>query len=220
MSQTFIHVSVLCKFALDQAGLQAVLASLPAGLQVTPFDATQPPQVLVFDVESVENLPLTNLPLSTALLMLIAGDDVPELPFEIGHRVIGLFSKREVPEALSIAVRQLVRGEAYLSPSLALSLIHRKHSQGISSKVDLSNLTEREREVLSLLAEGLSNKAIASRLYLSVRTVDGHLSNLYARLGVSSRMEAMRLAVLNNITPSEPLHKNFTSKGYHIKSSK
>jgi len=51
-------------------------------------------------------------------------------------------------------------------------------------------LSEREREVLTLLARGLSNKAIAQRLYLSVRTVEGHLANIYGKLAVHSRTEA------------------------------
>jgi non-specific serine/threonine protein kinase len=73
-----------------------------------------------------------------------------------------------------------------LSPALALSLLQHKQSRENPPEVELSTLTEREREVLALLADGLSNKAIAARLYLSVRTVDGHLSNLYSRLGVRS----------------------------------
>ena len=56
-------------------------------------------------------------------------------------------------------------------------------------------MTDREQEILKLLAQGLSNKMIAAKLYLSVRTVEGHLANIYSRLGVHSRTEAMLIAV-------------------------
>ncbi len=56
-------------------------------------------------------------------------------------------------------------------------------------------LSSREQEVLTLLAQGLSNKEIAQRLYLSVRTVEGHLVNVYGKLGVHSRTEAALYAV-------------------------
>jgi DNA-binding NarL/FixJ family response regulator len=59
----------------------------------------------------------------------------------------------------------------------------------------MSILTDRERQILALLGEGLSNKAISARLYLSVRTVEGHLTNLYTRLGVHSRTEAALMAI-------------------------
>jgi DNA-binding NarL/FixJ family response regulator len=65
--------------------------------------------------------------------------------------------------------------------------------------MDLSTLTDREREILALLSVGLSNKAIAARLYLSVRTVEGHLASLYTRLGVHSRTEAALIALQHNL---------------------
>jgi DNA-binding NarL/FixJ family response regulator len=130
---------------------------------------------------------------------LVSGDECPDLPTEASTGVLGLFSKNETVEALSIAIRQVARGDAYISPVLALSMLQREQIRENPPEVELSTLTEREREVLALLAEGLSNKAIAARLYLSVRTIDGHLSNLYARLGVRSRTEAMRLAIEQNL---------------------
>lgn len=197
MIQHLITVSAICRFPLDQAGLEALLAHLP-GLQVVLFDLSAPPQVLVYDY-GTDWTGLPEVPPLTALLLLIPGDECPDLPPEAGRGVLGLFSKSETAEALSIAIRQVARGEAYLSPALALSLLQRKQNQATLHEVELSTLTERELEVLSLLAEGLSNKAIAARLYLSVRTVDGHLSNLYSRLGVRSRTEAMRLAIERNL---------------------
>lgn len=198
MGQPSITISVVSKYSLDQAAFEALLARLP-GLKIVSFDLSDPPQVLVVDSEINTTSEPLGRSLQTALLFLVPGDEAPTLSTEAGPGVLGLFSKNESVEALSIAIRQLSRGEAYLSPVLALSLLQRKQSREKSPKVDLSMLTEREREVLALLAEGFSNKAIASRLYLSVRTVDGHLSNLYARLGVRSRTEAMRLAIEQNL---------------------
>ncbi len=105
----------------------------------------------------------------------------------------------ETPEALGAAIRQVARGEQYLSPSLALALLETRETEVPSAAIDLSTLTEREREMLSLLAGGLSNKTIAARLYLSVRTIEGHFANLYARLGVHSRTEAALIAVQSGL---------------------
>ena len=127
----------------------------------------------------------------TALLLLVQD----QIPTALPPGAVGLFSKDEAPEALGVAIRQVARGEAYLSPALALALAQRNIEKTGKPALEIDTLTEREREVLALLAEGLSNKAIAARLYLSVRTVEGHLASLYPRLGVHSRTEAMRVAL-------------------------
>lgn len=194
VNQQNITVCVICRFPLEQAGLEALLARLP-GLKIVRFGTSDPPQVLIFDYGNSVTSDLPERTPLTALLLLVAGDECPELPPEANKGVLGLFSKNETAEALSIAIRQLSRGEAYLTPALALSVLQQKQSREVVPEFESGTLTEREREVLELLAEGLSNKAIAARLYLSVRTVDGHLTNLYTRLGVRSRTEAMRLAV-------------------------
>ncbi len=185
-----VTVAVGSRYSIDRAGLAALVGSLP-GLSLVAQDSSPPPQVLVWDTggEGLERLP--PLPLETALLLLVQ-DEVPKAP---PPEVAGLFSKDEAPEALGVAIRQVARGEVYLSTSLALALVQRNTEKIGKPAVEINTLTEREREVLALLAEGLSNKAIAARLYLSVRTVEGHLASLYTRLSVHSRTEAMRVAL-------------------------
>ena len=95
------------------------------------------------------------------------------------------------------AIRQVARGESYWPPELAQQVVS-SLANTESSRVSLIEpLTDREREVLQLVAQGLSNKDIAQKLYLSVRTVEGHLANIYGKLQVKSRTEAALWAMQN-----------------------
>ncbi len=192
-----ITVAVGGGLELDRAGLSALIASLP-GLRVVPLQEN--PQVLVWDAHtlkgrlqaSAENLPSVSS--DAAILLLTEGAGFESLP----ETVTGLLSRDEPPTALGIAIRQVARGEQYVSPSLAVAILQKRRAESSltgSQKTVIQSLTDREREILELLAQGLSNKAIAARLYLSVRTVEGHLANIYSRLGVHSRTEAMLVAV-------------------------
>ena len=176
--------------ALERAGLSALITTLP-GLRVVTIDHRPPPQVLVWvTAASTGILPPSNL--ETAVLLLTEHVDDQSLP----EKVSGLFSKDEPPASLGIAIRQVARGDQYISPALAVAIIQtwQQKSEAPEPQV-VDALTEREREILKLLAQGLSNKLIAARLYLSVRTVEGHVANIYSRLGVHSRTEAMLMAV-------------------------
>jgi DNA-binding NarL/FixJ family response regulator len=190
MSQPLITVAVRARYPLDRMGLAALITRLP-GLQLIPLESDPPPQVLVWDPELTEAPSLPHLASETAVLLLVGDVEWPTLP----PGVTGLFSKEESPESLGVAIRQVARGEQYLSPSLALALLERGEAEAAPHDFDMSILTDRERQILALLGEGLSNKAISARLYLSVRTVEGHLTNLYTRLGVHSRTEAALMAI-------------------------
>lgn len=187
-----ITVSIGGGLELDRAALSALIAGFP-GLCVIPLDANRPPEVLVWQVRAVDR-DFAAFPPSAAVLLVTETVNYSNLP----SAVLGLLSRDETAAALGNAIRQVARGEQYLSPALAQTIVQQrqfKASLTDSQTSVLESLTNREREILSALAEGLSNKAIAARLYLSVRTVEGHLASIYTRLGVHSRAEAMLLAV-------------------------
>ena len=187
-----ITVSVGGGRELDRAGLVALIVSLPS-LRVIPSDQKPPPQVLVWQTRG-GSADLPSVSSDTAILLLTEEAGFDSLP----ETVTGLFSRDEPPATLGIAIRQVARGEQYISPSLAIAVLQKRQSKSSlteSEKSVIDSLTDREREILNLLTQGLSNKAIAARLYLSVRTVEGHLANIYLQLGVHSRTEAMLMAV-------------------------
>ena len=191
MPPQLITVSVAGGHELDRAGLEALITSLP-GLRVVPINKKPPAQVLIWIRDTKTNGPSFVAP-GTAVLLLTEDAEFESLP----ETITGLFSKDEPPAALGIAIRQVARGEQYLSPSLATAILQKRQARSPlteSEKSTIDTLTEREREILELLAQGLSNKMIAARFYLSIRTVEGHLANIYSRLGVHSRTEAMLIA--------------------------
>ncbi len=99
---------------------------------------------------------------------------------------VGYLLKDAEPEEIHAAIRAASRGEAPLAPRAAAALLADRRSRS-SSKVELS---PREREVLQLVLDGLANKQIARRLDISEKTVKGHLTNLFQRIGVSDRTQA------------------------------
>jgi NarL family two-component system response regulator LiaR len=98
-------------------------------------------------------------------------------------------------DELARAVRAACAGRATLSPDVAEVMVH---AAGQPPKPGL-DLTERERAVLALLVEGLNNSQIAEKLGVSPSTVKSHVSNILAKLGVSSRTEAVTLALRNGL---------------------
>jgi DNA-binding NarL/FixJ family response regulator len=113
-----------------------------------------------------------------------------EHPEQIGY----LLKERVFDVAILIdALRRLVDGETVLDPTIVARLVGRKRRED-----PLAELSEREREVLGLVAEGLSNRAIAGRLFVSERTVEAHIQQIFAKLHLATDAGSHRrvLAVL------------------------
>ena len=130
------------------------------------------------------------------VLTASAADHVLVAAIEAG--AAGFVSKTRGLAEVTAAVRAAAAGEAVISPELLARLLPRFQRSRQSGR---SDLTEREREVLGLLAEGLSNAAIAKQLTVSVHTVRNHIANLSAKLGAHSKLEALSIAVRDGLLP-------------------
>jgi two-component system response regulator NreC len=118
---------------------------------------------------------------------------------EAGAR--GFISKTAASSELASAIRSVYRGDSYLSPSVARVFVE-GYQEGIGRVKDqdpYKQLTNREREILKLLAEGHTTQEIATMLILSPKTVDRHKTNLMAKLAIHSRADLIKYALRKGI---------------------
>jgi len=109
----------------------------------------------------------------------------------------GYVLKRAAAQDLVQAVRAAAKGEAFLYPSVARKVLedYLKRVDAGEERERYDGLTEREREILTLIAQGLSNQQIAERLYISIKTVQTHRAHVLEKLGLHDRTELVRYAI-------------------------
>ncbi|GHJ42314.1 response regulator transcription factor [Streptomyces sp. TS71-3] len=131
-----------------------------------------------------------------ACLMLTSFDDEEALLDSIMAGASGFVLKQICGSDLVSAVRTVAAGQSLLDPSATTRLMARlRGEQDRQEEQDaLPGLTEREREILVLIGEGLTNRQIGHRLYLAEKTVKNHISRLLAKLGVERRIQAAVIA--------------------------
>ncbi|MCK4354076.1 MAG: response regulator transcription factor [Dehalococcoidia bacterium] len=128
------------------------------------------------------------------IMLILTAYDYEEYIFPILEAgAAGYLLKDMSGHELVDAIRTVYRGETVLHPAVARKLVERfrKKSVNEESEKELEALTDREIEVLKMAATGMSNKEIASELFLSVHTIESHLTSIFNKLGVGSRIEAV-----------------------------
>ncbi len=180
-----------------------VIAETGEGGQVERLTTESAPDVLVLDV----NMPGLD-PMATTrrlkkqdstlqILILTAYDDEAYVTGLLSAGATGYVLKDEALDNLVTAIRAIAKGETWLSQRIAGRLARKAIAPARTAEAE--PLTPREREVLRLLALGLSNDEIAEQLSITKRTVQNHVSNIYGKLALDSRAEAVLYAIRQEI---------------------
>jgi DNA-binding NarL/FixJ family response regulator len=165
------------------------------------------PDVLVMDVamprlsgnQAIGRVRALRVATQVVILSMYSDETLVRQALRNGAR--GYLLKRSVTEELLLAIRAASRGEIYLSPAISRSivadLLTLQTDAGASSPFE--RLTSREREVLQLISEGHTNKAIALVLQVSVKTVEKHRANLMSKLDVHDLAGLIRVAIKHGL---------------------
>ncbi|HEU4324564.1 MAG TPA: response regulator transcription factor [Roseiflexaceae bacterium] len=186
---------------LRTAGDITLVGEAASGAEVVRMAEALQPDVILMDVQMPEGdgLEATRRILHTSphirivVLTMFDDDDSVFAALRAGAR--GYLLKGALKAELLRAIRAAAGGEAIFGPAIAQRLIHYFAApRPALPELAFPELTEREREILGLMARRLSNQEIADRLVLSAKTVRNHVSNIFAKLQVADRAEAIMRA--------------------------
>jgi DNA-binding NarL/FixJ family response regulator len=184
---TFDDVEVVGSGVDGQEAVDVCAAALP---DVALIDLEMP---VLDGIEATQRI-LSASP-ATSVIVFTSFSDRERILRALDAGAIGYLLKDAEPDELHRAIRAAVRGEAPLAPKAAAALLAARSSAGLSQ-----DLTDREREVLQLVASGLANKQIARRLGISEKTVKGHLTHVFQAIGVTDRTQAALWAERNGLS--------------------
>jgi DNA-binding NarL/FixJ family response regulator len=222
MSEPRVRVLIVDDDALMRAGLRGILSSDEtidvAGEAVDGRDAIYRtrllrPDVVLMDVRmpDLDGISATRKLLDafpdTRVVILTTFEQDDYIFGALRAGASGFLLKRTRPEELVAAVHTIAAGDSLLSPSVTSRVIERMARQpgpDASHDARLDELTRREREVLELLARGLSNAEIATTLRIEESTVKTHVKRLLSKLRVRDRVQAVIFAHQSGLTPTDP----------------
>ena len=209
-----IRVLVVDDHALFRRGLQMVLEQEPDitvvgeaadGAEAVQKSIESTPDIVLMDVRMPKRggidatTAIKDAVPSAKIIMLTISDEEADLYDAIKAGAMGYLLKEISIEEVASAIRAVYGGQSLISPAMASKLLNEfatmiKRSDE-RQQVPSPRLTEREMEVLRLVAKGLNNKDIAKQLFISENTVKNHIRNILEKLQLHSRMEAVVYAV-------------------------
>lgn len=210
-SMDTIHVLIADDHALFREGLRALFTALPdvevvgeaaeGESAIKQVDALQPDIVLMdINMPGVNGIEATRRILSThpnlGIIMVTMLEDDASVFSAMRAGARGYVLKGVHHDEILQAIRAVAAGQAVFGPAIAARMMN--FFQGLNSigqagspAVAFPELTEREREVLTLIAQGSSNKEIAEKLVISMKTVSNHITNIFSKLQVADRAQAI-----------------------------
>jgi DNA-binding NarL/FixJ family response regulator len=173
------------------------------GVAATELAATAVPDVILMDVRMPKRsgieacIAIKEAAPTARIIMLTVSDEEADLYDAVKNGASGYLLKDSSIDEVAQAVRVVADGQSLISPSMAIKLLDefKQMSRSDRQQVPTPRLTDRELEVLKLVAQGLNNREIAKRLFISENTVKNHVRNILEKLQLHSRMEAVMYAV-------------------------
>jgi len=214
-----IRVTLADDHILIRAGLRALLQSLPnvsvigeasTGHEAVEVVAREQPDVVLMDIampglnglDAAGRIVKQWPGVRVIILSMHANEEYVGQALDAG--ATGYLLKGAEPAELELALKAVMRGETYLTPSVSKPLVDEYLARRKDQAGPLHDLTSRQREILQLIAEGSSTKAIAQKLNLSVKTVETHRSELMRRLGIHDVAGLVRYAIKTGLVTLGP----------------
>lgn len=185
-----------------------VIAQAPNGEEAVKLVKECNPDVILMDInmpgmnglQAIKEMKDSNIP--SKIIVLTIHEDREYLFKTLQMGVEGYVLKDAEPSVLLEAIRSVNSGQPYIQANMTRELVREFNKITLydKGKTEESNLTAREVEVLELIAEGMINKEIAKRLFISEKTVKNHVSNIFRKLNVSDRTQAAIYVFKHNLT--------------------
>ncbi len=212
-----IRILIVDNHLVVRTGLRMLIESQP-GMRVVgkaanraealAVAASKKPNMILLDIDlgsenGLDFLPELRETATDARVLILTGVKDAEMHRRAARLgAAGLVLKEQAAEVLLKAIRKVHQGEVWLDRSMMGTLLDEMTQADRKTAPDeshIASLTAREQEVIALIAEGLKNKQIAERLFISETTVTHHLSSIFSKLGVSDRLELVIYAFAHRL---------------------